>query len=344
MSSLLAGSCLVAAGLTPLTPDYAAAAALLAGVVGLARLALGLFNGGALITRLPHAVLDGFGLAVVWLVAAAQVPSILGSPAAAPAVHFIIGAVAAALRPATWQLGAVVTATLTLACVLGGKRVHPLFPGAIVATALGCAAAAAGLPVGPTVGAVKSSLPQLIMPASLPWHLLPSLAPAGIAVALAGFAEAAAIARRVADDDGEDWDCNRELVSQGACPAELGLCRADLHPLTGAANLAAAAFGGMPVAGSLSRTSLARTAGGRSQLAHAVTGITVLLFLPAGAALLSWLPRAVLGGLVAAAMAPLMKPSPALLPVAPLTPSPRRDLALGWATAMATVAVRMVVG
>ena len=172
---------------------------------------------------------------------------------------------------------------------------------------------------------MKASLPQLINPASLPWHLLPSLAPAGVAVALAGFAEAAAIARRVASDDGEEWDCNRELLSQGA------------------ANLAVAAFGGLPVAGSLSRTSLARTAGGTSQLAHAVTGIVVLAFLPAGAALLSWLPRAVLGGLVAAAMAPLMMPSPALLPNAPRTAAsewPRRDLALGWATAAATLAVR----
>jgi hypothetical protein len=32
-------------------------------------------------------------------------------------------------------------------------RLHPLFPGAIVASALGCAASAAGLPVGATVGA-----------------------------------------------------------------------------------------------------------------------------------------------------------------------------------------------
>ena len=125
MSSLLAGGCLVAAGLAPHTAEYASAAALLAAVVGVTRLALGLFNGGALIARLPGAVLEGFGLAVVWLVAAAQVPSILGAPAAAPGVHFIASAAAAALRPAMWQPGAVVMAAATLACVLGGKRCAP---------------------------------------------------------------------------------------------------------------------------------------------------------------------------------------------------------------------------
>jgi SulP family sulfate permease len=99
-------------------------------------------------------------------------------------------------------------------------------------------------------------------------------------------------------------------------------------------------------AGSLSRTSLARTAGGTSQLAHAVTGAAVLAFLPAGAPLLSALPRAVLGGLVAVAMLPLMRPAAAMLPssmrrqqqaAASSSSSALRDFALGWATAAATI-------
>jgi MFS superfamily sulfate permease-like transporter len=71
----------------------------------------------------------------------------------------------------------------------------------------------------------------------------------------------------------------------------------------------------------------------------------VLLFLPLGAPLLSTLPRAVLGGLVAVAVAPLLRPSPSLL-VAPaarrqhVTAWPIRDLTLGWATTVATLAVR----
>jgi SulP family sulfate permease len=177
-------------------------------------------------------------------------------------------------------------------------------------------------------GAVQAGLPALLHPAALPWHLLPALAPAGAAIAVAGFAEAAAVSARFAAEDGERWDCNRELLSQGA------------------ANLAAGAFGGYPVGGSLSRTSLARTAGAATQRAHAITGAAVLAFLPAGAALLAALPRAVLGGLVAVAMMPLMRPaSTLLLPTQTSSLSrsgalPLRNLVLGWSTAAATILVR----
>ena len=103
-----------------------------------------------------------------------------------------------------------------------------------------------------------------------------------------------------------------------------------------------AAFGGFPVAGSLSRTSLGRTAGATSQLAHAITGLTVLAVLPLGAPLLAALPRAVLGGLVASAVWPLLKPSPRLLVTRSLKGQPAewpvRDLMLGWVTMAVTLA------
>ncbi len=173
MSSLLVGGALLAAGLTPSTPEFASAAALLAGVVGVARVALGALNGGALLRRMPTAVLEGFTLGVVWLVFATQLPVILGV-APPPGAHFVAAAAALLAQPALWQLGSIATAAGTAACLLGGKRcairavclfsrcvlrcsaerrLHPLFPGAVIATALGCAASAAGLPVGPTVGA-----------------------------------------------------------------------------------------------------------------------------------------------------------------------------------------------
>jgi SulP family sulfate permease len=324
MSSLLTGGALVAAGLTPNTADFCAAATLLAVLVGATRLLMGALNGGALVAFMPHSVLEGFTLGAVWLVFASQLPVILG--AAPPAgMHFLAAAAWLLARPALWSLGTLATALCTVVCLVGGKRLHPLFPGAIVASVLGCVASAAGLPVGPVVGAVRAGLPHLIDPSALPWHLLPALLPASVAIAVACFAESAAIGRRFAEDDGESWSCNRELISQGVC------------------NLVVAAFGGFPVAGSLSRSSLARTAGGTTQLAHVVTGLTVLAFLPLGATLLSALPRAVLGGLVAVAVAPLLKPAGSLLVKRAVrrqaaTAWPLRDLALGWGTAAATMA------
>jgi SulP family sulfate permease len=127
------------------------------------------------------------------------------------------------------------------------------------------------------------------------------------------------------------WSANRELLSQGL------------------ANLGVALFGGFPVGGSLSRSSLARAAGGRSQRAHVVTGLCVLAFLPAGAAALSLLPRAALGALTAVALAPLLKPPPALTPRLQFSASGGKlararsaraagAAALGWVTAAATLA------
>ena len=330
LSSLLTGAALTGINLVPGTADFAAAASVLAAVVGCVRVAMGLLRGGTLIQLLPQTVLDGFVLGACWLVLATQMPVILGA-APPPGMHFISGAFWLLARPWLWQPGCILTAVATVGCLLGGKRIHPLFPGAVVATLLGCAASYIGLPVGNTVGAVSAGLPSPVNPAGLPWHLLPQLAVAGAAIAVAGIAEAVAIGSRFAKEAGQEWDCNRELISQGAC------------------NLLVAAFGGFPVAGSLSRTSLGRTAGATTQRAHFFTGIAVCIFLPIGAALLSALPKAVLGGLVATAVMPLLKPSPSLLVtmtarqkaqmVAGKAGSGKqlRDLFLGWTTTIVTL-------
>ena len=95
-----------------------------------------------------------------------------------PGLHHVMGAIWILCRPWTWAWGTILTAVGTVICLLGGKRLHPLFPGAVVATLLGCAAAGAGLPVGATVGAVTAGIPQLVDPRLLPWHLLKELAAA----------------------------------------------------------------------------------------------------------------------------------------------------------------------
>jgi len=321
MSALLTGAALVGLNLPPGSPDFAAAAAVLAALVGAIRLTLGLLNGGVLVGKLPHTVLEGFVCGACWLVFATQVPVIVGL-APPPGMHFLLAALWLLARPLLWQPGTVCMAAVTAAFLLGGRKIHPLFPGAVAASVLGGCAAAAGLPVGATVGAVHAGLPQLVNPASLPWHLTPALLSAGFAIAIAGIAEAAAIGSLFAKEDNEPWSCSQELVSQGAC------------------NLSVAAFGGFPVAGSLSRTSLARLAGATSQRAHLITGIAVLCFLPAGAGLLALLPKAVLGALVACAVAPVLMPSSSLL----LTREDvrthhwhMRDLFLGWSTLVVTL-------
>jgi SulP family sulfate permease len=204
--------------------------------------------------------------------------------------------------------GAVALSVATAALVLGARRLHPLCPGALLAAALGVAVSTSGaLVVGPVVGTV--TLPQLAASpgavlaslhaalVALPWQLAPALAAPAAAMALAGFVESASVSRRFARADGAHWSGNAELASEGAA----GL-------------LAAIAGGALPVGGSFSRTTLARTLGARSRAAGAVTGVVTCAFLltPGATAILAPLPRAVLATMVLLAVAPLLRPAHSL--------------------------------
>jgi SulP family sulfate permease len=121
----------------------------------------------------------------------------------------------------------------------------------------------------------------------LPWADLPQLLLPAVVIAVVGFAEPAAIARKYAAEDRTYWDSNREFMGQGL------------------ANLASGAAGGYPVGGSFSRTALNRLGGARTRWSGAFTGLTVAALLPF-AFVLAPLPTAVLAGLVIAAVASLV--------------------------------------
>ena len=109
-------------------------------------------------------------------------------------------------------------------------------------------------------------------------------------IALVGFAESTAIARSFAGRDQVRWSPDREFLAQGAANAASGL------------------FGGMPVDGSFSRSNLNHLCGANSRWSGVVTGAVVLVFLPF-AGVLSSLPKAVLAGVVIAAVVGLVRPS-----------------------------------
>lgn len=305
---------LTAGGLSTLavagSSQYVALAAMLALVVGVTRLAIGLARQGAVASVLSEPVVRGFTLGAALLIAGSQLPAALGLRAEGATV--VERALFAVGHPDRWVAGALLLTVLTIALMHGGKRIHPLFPGVLVAAALGLGGGAAGILVGPLLGDVPAGLPGLRL--VLPWDQLPLLIVPGLVIALVGFAEPTAIARTFAEEDGEPWDANREFVSQGV------------------ANLAAGLFAGFPVGGSFSRSSLGRVAGARTRWAGAVTGVAVLLFLPF-AGLLGHLPRAILGATVLGAVLPLLDPRPLLA----MWAERRSEALVGWATLLATL-------
>jgi MFS superfamily sulfate permease-like transporter len=134
------------------------------------------------------------------------------------------------------------------------------------------------------------------VPAGLPVPGLPSVGMndvvwavgAGAALALVGLAEGLSAARLFAARGGYRIDADADLVA------------------TGAANLASGAFGGLGVAGSLSKTAAADRASGRTQMTGVTTAVLALVVIALFAPSLASLPLAVLSAVVVHAVWGLM--------------------------------------
>jgi SulP family sulfate permease len=266
---------------------FAAYGALLALLVGVARLVLGLLRWGAIAYLMSLPVNTGFTVAAALLIISSQVPGLVSvhDEAANPA----IAAARALARPADWSVAALVIGFATMAVIVFGRRISAVFPWVLVATVAGLAVSALGFVAVEEIGEIPSGFPALSL--DLPWHALPDLAVPALVIAAIGFAEPASIARRYAAEDRIPWDPDREFVGQGL------------------ANLGAGLFGGYPAGGSFSRSALNRLAGAQTRWSGAITGLAVLAALPV-AGLLSPLPRAVLSGLVIVAAVSLVSLAP----------------------------------
>ncbi len=300
---------LTLAALLPLadvrTAEYIGLAAGLALVVGVVRFLIGFLRAGWLSYLLSRPMLTGFTSAAAILIMASQLPGALGTTA--PEGHVLKGAWAVLRDAGSWETASIALAAGTVLLVRGGRKLHPLFPGVLVASAIGIAFSLATKYSGTTVGEIPSGLPPFS--AAFPWSRFPKLILPGSVIALVGFADVAAICRVYASEEHQRWDANREFLSQGA------------------ANLAAAFSGGFPVGGSFARSSLGRMAGANTRWSGFVTGLAVLLFLPF-AGVLAPLPKAVLSGIVIAAIWNLFKPKAVLA----LWSASRPQAMVGWGT------------
>jgi len=296
----------------PGSVDYVELAALLALVVGLTRLVLGTLQMGSVVYLMSEPVLVGFTSSAAILIISSQLPKTLGVDA--PDRGILENAWWSIRHGSQWEGRSVVIAALTVLLVLGGRRAHRLFPGALVAVAGSVAFSRLTNYDGPVVGDVPTGFPDLGL--DLPWGSAASILVAGIVIALVGFAEPASIARVFAAADRQPWSANREFVSQGL------------------ANVASALSGAFPVGGSFSRSSLNRLSGAQSRWSGLVTGVVVVLFLPV-ADVLEPLPQAVLGGVVVAAVASLVRP----IQLVGMARRSRPEAVVAWGTFSATLAL-----
>ena len=242
--------------------QFVTTTAALAICVGLAALIAGVLRLGFLASFISEPVLKGFIVGLSLTILAGQVPRLFGiEPGTGDfferAWDFLINI------DQTDGLTLLVGVG-SLAVLFGLPRVAPAIPGTLAAVVLGIGAVelfdlgAHGVAI---VGSIDSGLPSLALP-DLSLDRFGGLTAAALGVMLVGFAESLGTAKTYAQRENREIDANRELIGLGV------------------ANLGAGISGGFAVNGSLSKTAVNSTAGGRTQLVGLIAaGLTMLTLL-----------------------------------------------------------------
>lgn len=232
----------------------------LALLAGLLQVVMGLARLGELANFISHAVMVGFTGGAALLIMAGQLKNILGLSGVGGGGFFttLAGVARHVHETHFWSLG---FALMTMAVLLGCRRLSRRVPAALCALALASLAAFALDAAAHGVrlaGEVPRQLPPLSLPPAPDLAAIRDLFLPALAIALLGAVESLTIGKNLAAGVREPFDGNRELVGQG-----LG-------------NVAAGLTSGIPGCASFTRSVLNFTAGGRTRLTTILSGVLVL--------------------------------------------------------------------
>lgn len=254
-----------------------AALAIMSGVI---LVVAGLLRVGWVAEFLSKPIISGFVSGLSILIIMGEIPSLLGLPGVSgSAIERFVETVTVLddLNGAT----AIVGCAALLVLFVGGRRLA-IVPWGLIVVMAGLAVSRFVDLVGngvAVVGDVPRGLPAPSIPA-IPLEQLPGLAFSGAALALVGLAESLSAARLFAAAGRYRIDSDQEFIA------------------TGASNILSGLFGGLGVAGSLSKTAAAARSGGTSQVTGLVSAVFVVVVLVFFAPSLNDLPRAVLSAIV----------------------------------------------
>jgi SulP family sulfate permease len=273
-----------ALGALPVSVSPTEGALVLAAEVGLLLAVAALLRLDALSSLLSVPALRGFETGATLMIAAGQLPVLLGSAAAGFTLPDLIGSAPQGgfgVASAIW--GGVGIALLLLSRRAASRLLTRLAPLLLLVTAMALSAVTPAATGVAQVGA----LPSLALPLGLPmldaalwWQLLPSAA----LVALMGFVSSLAVSESLAQRRGEKL-----------------LPAAEMRGLA-AANLVASLSGGMPVAGSFSRSILLHEAGSASRWSLVSVAGCMFIAMLLLAAPLAHLPKPVLAATIIVAV------------------------------------------
>ena len=272
------------------TAEFNTLTSTLAILIGAFFLLFGALRMGWMAAFIPTPVMRGFIEGLVCVTIIGQVPHLLGISGASGSFFAKLWSVLQHLSDVS--LAPMLTGLFSLIAMQLLRYLAPRIPAALVvvvgATVLVglLGGEAAGISV---VGNLPSGLPHLTLPNLDPAVLL-ELVPGALAIVLVGYAEALGGAKAAALQGGGNIDPNQELIAHGP------------------ANILSGLFGGFLVVGSLSKTSVAMSAGARTQVANLVAAVFCFLTLVFLTPLFRGMPHPALAAIVVAAMLHLSKP------------------------------------
>jgi SulP family sulfate permease len=285
-------SLLTATALSPFADPQSGAfitlAITLALMTGIIQFLFGFFRLGILARLISHATLIGFTTAAAILIALTQVPALLGITSYRGSALPMLWNVLTHLQDIQPLTAAIGCATLII--VLTGRRIFPRFPIALALLVVGIVMSL----LAPLqehgvaqIGLIPSGLPQFSF-AAFSTQAFFALFKQSFLLAIIGFVETYSIAKSISEKSGEHIDANKELIGQGV------------------ANITSGLVGGFPVSGSFSASALNRAARAYSRLSAVFVSFIILLSLLLLGPFLSLIPRAVLAGIVIAAVIQLV--------------------------------------
>jgi len=275
---------LVAAAVAPLAAGdadlYLSLSMTLAFTAGIFCIAASFLKLGALADFLSRPILVGFLNGISLHIILGQIDKVVGFEIDATGILPNAVALVDNIGRTHWLTLSVALAAFAI--MILADRWLPRLPSALVAIVLATAGVAAfglderGVAV---IGSVPAGLPDLYVPA-FPPELLSEILGAAAGIALVSFSSMMLTARSFAAKNRYEIDVDREFAALGA------------------ANIAAAVSQGFAISGADSRTAMADSSGGRTQVTGLVAAATiafVLLFLTAPLALV---PIAALGAVL----------------------------------------------
>ncbi len=274
--SLLVGSAFA----TGIYSDPATAAVTLALMVGMLQVFAGVLRLGTLVDYISGSVVLGFVTGAAILIGVGQLSNVTATAGTTGSLLVQLLAWGGDLAQA--DVLSVAIALGTAATIVLLKRFLPRAPAAIIALGLATVVSmflgsATSLRTVADLAPIGASFPPVTMP---DLALLSELLPLAVAVMVLSVVESTSIARTIATRSGQRLDISVEFTGEG-----LG-------------NIVAGFFGGYPVTGSLSRSSLNEREGARTRMAGVLSGLMVLVSLVLLGPALGHIPIAALAGLL----------------------------------------------